>query len=293
MRRIAIELYSTNMEELVPIPSDESHVYRLVLGDRLPRIVKVDRDGWNVVAREQVAFPALRAQGLVEFPDVEFTQADVADTAATFMVMPETKSIPAEELWRTDRAPRVVAHTGDFLRRLGEVTWQSIPGARSPEAASRDIGRWFRDWFAPLLAAPWWTAAAQDVVDERLRSIDVTPTQFGGWQFGQLLTDGGDDEFTVVDWTNLGAYWSLNDVASTIASLGDYHPKASATLGPVLLSAYTGGSSLSGNQQAELALWQAKWLLFSAAGRLRTDDTPGAQHYVGVAIARQSLGPTW
>jgi Ser/Thr protein kinase RdoA (MazF antagonist) len=283
VERIAHRLYGTTAS-WEPIPSDETYVFRLELDGLAPRIVKIDRsDGW-IVRREQLAFPALRTRGFPEFPEVEFTQGDLPDATADFFVMPETPARRLSDLWAENRdlACWTVNRTGDFLRRLAGVPWNEIPGVASPSEQSRGFTTWFYNWLHPLVVDPTTRDAAARAMSRIMQALQREPTGFGGWQFAQVLTDGRTT-FTAVDWTNIGAYWPLSDLASTIAALNDYGADAATTLEPVLLDAYTGGNGLSDPDAHELRVWQAKWCLFSASGALRESDHGAAKEHVELA----------
>lgn len=271
--------YGGTLEKATWIPSDEADVFRLSFRGRANRIVKVERAGHSVVHKEQRAFPALREQGFTEFPEVEHTQDDLPHATAVFMVMPESPSVPLAELW-AQRSPALwaVERTGDFLRRLRDVEWSTVPAATTPAEASRLHHRWFRRWFDPVLRAPWLADRHEATLHRILDALATMPTGFGGWQFGQVLTDGRS--FTAIDWVNLGAYWPLKDVAGTIASLPAYGDDAPQELEPVLLDAYTGGSGLSPDAARELAVWRATWDAFYAASLLRDDEVTWCVHFM-------------
>lgn len=283
LAHIARRLYgTTGVAEW--IPSHEADVFRFSFEGLAPRIVKIDRgDDW-VVRREQLAFPALRARGFVEFPEVEFTQADLPGVAVDFMVMPETSSRPLADLWHQDHALAIwtVSRTGDFLRRLATVPWQDIPGVASPAQQCHGFGAWFENWFRPLTIDPATRDASAEPISLVMNAMRREPAGFGGWQFAQVVTDGCAT-FTAIDWTNIGAYWPLNDLASTIAALSDYGDDAPAVLRPILLNAYTNGHGLNDEESHELGMWQAKWRLFSGAGALRDGDRSTADQCVQAA----------
>jgi hypothetical protein len=283
VEQIAHRLYGTTAT-WERIPSDETYVYRLRLDGFAARIVKVDRgDGW-IVRREQLAFPALRARGFPEFPEVEFTQADLPDATADFFVMPETPARDLADLWAEDPslACWTVSQTGDFLRRLAPVPWHEIPGVASPTEQSSAFSAWFENWLHPLTVDPATRDAAARPINRIMRALSCEPAGFGGWQFAQILTDGRTT-FTAIDWTNIGAYWPLSDLASAIAALNDYGDDAANLLEPVLLDAYTNGNGLSFTDTPELRVWQAKWRLFSASGALRASDRGAARAHVEIA----------
>lgn len=248
------------------IPSDEADVFRLRFGalDR-PRILKLERAERWVVRREQLAFPRLRAAGLTEFPEVEFTQADWSEDGPAFMLMPETPWRPLDELWAEDQrvAVEVVRRIGQFLARLGSVDWRDIPGAVPPTLKRDSYLGWYSGWLGPLRDLPGMQGPLDLALTEALTMVAEEPSGFGGWQGAQVLTDG-QTTFTVIDWPNIGAHWPLEDVAGAIASLSNFGPDAPDRLRPVLLDAWTGGRGLGDQERAELQLWLVLWQLHDA-----------------------------
>lgn len=267
------------------IPSDEADVYRLSFDKGISaKIVKIERSDRWVVRREQVVFPALRAQRLTEFPEVEFTQNDLDVDGMPFMVMPETVWRPWNEIWEESDvlAVWIVERMGDFLRRLRSIDWREIPGAVSPALKSQSVGNWFKDWLAPLHTHASMRGSLEAAMAEILAMLAQEPEGFGGWQGGQVLTDGSRT-FTAIDWGNIGAHWPLEDLAGAIAGLNNFSSEAPARLVPVLVSAYTGGLGLTSEEATELRLWQVLWRFLSAAGCLREGQSDEAESQIDAA----------
>lgn len=261
---VARELFGET-PPVVHIPSDESHTFELPLAEREPRIVKFDT-GEGFVAREQAALPALRARGFVEFSKIEFTQADCELDGVLFNVMPKASHVPLDELWLRDRtlARDVVARTGDFLRRVAVVPWETCPAAVSPSQRAVEFPRWFGQWWMPLRGLD---DGVDEVIDAALAMMSEPPGGFGGWAGGAVLSDG--IEFTVIDWATIGAFWPMCDLASRMGFDG-VGEAASHELDGVLIDAYTDGQGLSARDAAELSRWLAVWALFHAGGLARS-----------------------
>ena len=268
---VARELFG-DTSPAVYIPSDESHTFELPLAGRAPRIVKFDA-GEGFVAREQEALPALRDRGFVEFPEIEFTQADCQLDDVVFNVMPKTPHVPLHELWHTDPsvARDVVARTGDFLRRLATVPWESCPAAVSPSQRATEFPGWFRRWWEPLRGLD---EDVDVVIDAALAMMSAPPAGFGGWAGGAVLSDG--TTFTVIDWATIGAFWPLCDLASRMGFEG-VSEAASRELERVLVDAYTAGAGLEDREASELSRWLAVWALFHAGAVARTQSDGGRE----------------
>ena len=269
IERVAVGLLGWSSWQHRWIPSDESDVFELSSPGRAPRILKVEREGMWCVRREELAFPALRARGFDEFPDVEFATVSMDSPPSPFMLMPKTEGRPWPELWAEDRrlAVWVAEKIGDFLRRLADVDWREIPGVVTPSERVHGFSAWFVQFFAPLLEDPALTEADRNRIDELLDAMRKPPAAFGGWQFAQALTDGRTT-FVAIDWGNLGAYWRLHDLAAAIGSLDDFGADASAPLRPHLLDAYTNGKGFSSDEEALLRMWLDLWGFFDRAGKL-------------------------
>jgi hypothetical protein len=232
-------------DDPVLIPSDEAYVYRLG-----PFVVKAEKEGLHVVLHEQAAFPVLRQMGFSELPEIVLTQDDLGESTR-FNVMPCYPARPLADIWLDDRSAvrETIAAVGDFLRRLAGVDWHVVPGVVPPDRQQAGHRRFMEHFLDPLPAS---------IVAPVLRTLDTPPTEFGGWQFMQLLTLGGPT-FIAIDFGIIGAYWAAADLSSTIATVKD----TDASLVEVLLDAY-------GPYDADaLAQWDAVWLAFDAAATAR------------------------
>ena len=263
---VARELFS-DTSPVLHIPSDESHTFELRLARRAPRIVKFDT-GEGFVAREQEALPALRDRGFVEFPEIEFTQADCQLDGVVFNVMPKAPHVPFNDLWHRDpRAARdIVARTGDFLRRLATVPWETCPAAVSPSQRAIEFPGWFSRWWEPLRD---FNTDISEVIDEALSMMSAPPAGFGGWSGGAVLSDGVT--FTAIDWAGIGAFWPMCDLASRMGFEG-VGEAASDELDRVLVDAYSDGAGLEDQDAAELSRWLAVWALFHAGALTRSQN---------------------
>jgi hypothetical protein len=268
---VARELFS-DTSPVLHIPSDESHTFELRLARRAPRIVKFDT-GEGFVAREQQALPALRDRGFVEFPEIEFTQADGPFDDVVFNVMPKAPHVPFDDLWRTDRtaASDVVARTGDFLRRLAIVPWETCPAAVSPSQRAVEFPGWFRRWWEPVRDLDH---DVSEVIDAALAMMSVPPAGFGGWSGGAVLSDG--ITFTAIDWATIGAFWPMCDLAARMGFEG-VGEAASQELDRVLVDAYTDGAGLDDMDASELSRWLAVWALFKAGALVRSQSDGGLE----------------
>jgi hypothetical protein len=227
------------------IPSDEADVFRL--GDH---IVKVGRPAYDVVAREQVVFPALRYRGFTELPEVVLTQAHLDDVDVTFLVTPFVPSRPLADIWRDDpvAAEETAIAVGRFLRRLARLDWRRVPGAVPAGEQQRSHRGWMASWLSVL------DGDQTDV----LAVFDEVPREFGGWQFCQVRTLGGPS-FTAIDWGAMGAYWMHCDVVTTVCQLEDVAPE-------VVDAFYDGYGPV---EQRRLEPWRRLWDAFDAAGKIR------------------------
>jgi hypothetical protein len=272
LARIARELLHWSESSWRPrwIPSDESDVFELDPGDgSTRRIVKIERPDMWCVRREIQAFPALRARGFSEFPEVEWSADDLLDAHLPFLVTPKAASRPLPELWTEDRrlAMWTTERIGDFLHRLAVVPWIEIPGVVRPDERVGTFSGWFASFFAPLIHHPTLSDSDRYRIDEVLDAMTKPPTAFGGWQFAQVLTDG-KSAFTAIDWGNLGAYWPLHDLAAAICSLDNFGPDAPPLLREPLLDAFTGGTRLDSEQDELLQQWLDLWEFFGRAAEL-------------------------
>ena len=258
---------------VVYIPSDESYTFELSWADRAARIVKFDT-GEGFVEREQHALPFLRARGFPEFPEIEHTQADIEVDDAVFNVMPKAPSVPLDELWSADPGlvRNVASRTGDFLRRLAVVPWETCPRAVSPVERAISFPDWFDRWWAPLRETI--SVDVDGVIDAAIAMMRVPPAGFGGWAGGAVLTDG--TSFTAIDWASIGAFWPICDLASR-TGFDEVGEASVGELDAVLIDAYTQGEGLTEEQASELSKWYAVWALFHAGGLSRAGDPAAAQ----------------
>src|SRR5262249_21533494 len=117
--RIARSLYR-NVAAVEWIPSDEADVFRLTLSSGSgPRYLKIPLPGTEVVAREVLMLPALRAHG---FPVLEFEHStgDLAEAGTVFHVTREVEHVPGIELVASDPPAglRLAVRLGQVVRRL-------------------------------------------------------------------------------------------------------------------------------------------------------------------------------
>ena len=272
--RIAAELLGWSSFDHRWIPSDEADVFELSAPGHAVRIVKVERKEMWCVRREELAFPALRARGFDEFPEIEFATASMESPPSSFTVMPKTEGRPWPDLWAEDPRLAIWAteRIGDFLRRLADVDWRAVPGVVTPRERVQGFAAWFVRFFAPLVEDPTLSQRERTRIDELLDAMRQEPDAFGGWQFAQALTDGRST-FTAIDWGNLGAYWRLHDLAAAICSLDDFGPDAAPVLRPHLLGSFTRGAGLSNDEEALLEMWLDLWAFFDRAGKLHRSPT--------------------
>jgi hypothetical protein len=134
------------------LPSDECDAFAT---DEWVVKIERDDDSW-VVRREVPAFPVLQSMGFDEFPEVVASHESTGwDEVAPFMVMPRYVRRPFDDLWREDAAIAhwTVGRIGDFLRRLGQVDWRTVPGVVRPTERVASFPSWLEDLLAPML--PW------------------------------------------------------------------------------------------------------------------------------------------
>ncbi len=112
------------------VPSEECDVFVLEFGDPLPpKVLKLERAGGGVVAKEQRLLPFLRGYGL-EVPVIEHPAGGPgAAGPAAWSAMAFVPSRPLPELHAADPAAahRVVARLGDFVARLLAVPLDAAP----------------------------------------------------------------------------------------------------------------------------------------------------------------------
>lgn len=266
------------------IASDEADIFRLETSTTgSARIVKIERAGGWVVQREQAALRALRPMGLPELPEIELTQQELKVEDTFFSVMPATPWRPFNEIWNSgvSHAIWVMHRAGDFLRRLRSIDWRNVPGALSPTQKAYEYFSYFEPVFRPLKNHRLLPPDLAEALDSILSMFRAEPSGFGGWQGGQILTDG-TRSFTAIDWPHVGAHWPLNDLSGLTATLGFYSVDAPKILLPELLNAYFDGAP-SAEEEAELTLWRVSNPLGRAARAAAADDSPAVESALALA----------
>jgi len=233
------------------VPSDEADVFRLTFRSTLePRYLKLPRPGTNVVAREVVMLPALRARG---FPvhDFEYSTDDLPDAGTAFHVTREHEHVPGPKLVAGDppAAHRLATRLGQLVRRLEGLDPDTVPGGvtwnRDPEA-------WWRPQYRALLADPRWPPVARQWAERILARLDTPPTGFGGWYGEKLIRRDGS--FVMIDWTTAGANWPCAQAAFCLEGLTEWSQQHKRDLVRHFLGGFA-PAGLTPVELADLRLW--------------------------------------
>jgi hypothetical protein len=248
--RIARRLYD-GVAAVEWVPSDEADVFRLTFSSGLgPRYLKLPLPGTEVVAREVVMLPALRARG---FPVLEFEHStdDLPGAGTAFHVTREVAHVPAPELVARDppAGHRLATRLGQVVRRLEGLDPGQIPGSvrwnRDPEA-------WWRSQYRALLADGRWPPAACRWAERILARLDTPPTGFGGWYSEMLIQRDGS--FVMIDWTTAGASWACEQAATCMSGLSECSQEHKRDLVRCFLRGYA-PAGLERAELEELRLW--------------------------------------
>jgi len=248
--RIARRLYD-DVAAVVWVPSDEADVFRLTFGSgRTARYLKVPLPGTNVVAREVVMLPALRARG---FPvhDFEYSTNDLPDAGTAFHVTREHEHVPGRELAASDppAARRLATRLGQLVPRLEGLDPDTIPGGVT---WSRDPGECWRPQYRALIADHRWPPEARRWAERILARLDTPPPGFGGW-FGEKLIRR-DGSFVMIDWTTAGANWPCAQAAFCLEGLTEWSQQHKRDLVRHFLRGYA-PAGLTPAELADLRLW--------------------------------------
>jgi aminoglycoside phosphotransferase (APT) family kinase protein len=255
------------------IPSEECDVFALEFGaTRPPKVLKLERAGSGVVAKEQRLLPFLRGHGL-EVPVIEHAAAGGPGAAwpVAWSAMAFAPSRPLPELYAADPAAahRVVARLGDFVARLVAVPLEAAPlgwPVAQSHAARLD---WWDRRHATLLAHPARSARYERVFARARALLERPPACLGHGQGYQLLADGRE-AFAVIDWAGASASWPLLELAGATGALrterGDV---LTHELLPALLDGYTrrAGRLLTADERREMRVWEAYAPLLGAMYR--------------------------
>jgi Phosphotransferase enzyme family len=187
--------------------------------DPVERVMKMaGDDDWKpwAVLDEQAVMNALRDEGVLEVPLIEYTQEHVAWTERPFFTMRRiTPGINIENGIGPDHpdAERIWRAAGALRARLGRVDWQCTMRSLTPRQAWAQIGR-FLNWDKQALDA---LPVYRGVFDALLDAVRALSEQ-GGDSFGQMdeaeiLLDG--DGLALVDFSGfVGAHRRLRELGS-------------------------------------------------------------------------------
>jgi len=249
--RIARRLYD-GVAAVEWVPSDEADVFRLTFSSGLePRYLKLPLPGSEVVAREVVMLPALRARG---FPVLEFEHCtnDLPDAGTAFHVTRQMAHVPGADLVAADPAAghRLAIRLGQVVRRLEGLDPGEIPGS---VRWSRDPAEWWRPQYRALLEDVRWPPAACRWAERILARLDTPPTGFGGWYSEMLIQ--GDGSFVMIDWTTAGASWACEQAATCMEGLTEWSEEHKLDLVRCFLRGYA-PAGLDQAEVDELRLWR-------------------------------------
>jgi hypothetical protein len=239
------------------IPSDEADVFRLTFSGRLdPRYLKLPIPGTNVVAREVLMLPALRARG---FPVLEFEHStgDLEEVGTAFHVTREVQHLPGADLAVSNvrAARRLATRLGQIVSRLEILDAETIPGSGRWD---RQPSHWWRPQHRALISDPRWPASARQWSGRILERLDARPTEFGGW-YGEMLI-GTDGSFVMIDWTTAGASWIGEQAAGAMEVLAGFGDDVKRDLIGHFLHGYA-PDEMAPSKLEELRLWSIHGVL--------------------------------
>lgn len=237
------------------------HVYAASFGDtQEDRVIKLAGEGrWKpwAILDEEAAMRALREQGILEVPEIEYTQEDLGWSTIPFFttrriqpgVMIENQLGPddpeAERIWR---------QAGALRARFGQVDWQCTTRTLTPRQAAEQILRFaagvekdfaqlpaYQGVFAALIAAVRKLALAQGEF-------------FGQGDAAEVLT-AGDDGLALVDFSGfVGAHRRLRELGQINGRLrwryqgdprvADWHEQG-----------FFGDETITAEMRQELTIW--------------------------------------
>lgn len=245
------------------IPSEECDVFVLEFGEALPRkVIKLERAGSHVVAKEQRLLPFLRSHGL-EVPVIEHGDAGGTDPVSppAWTAMEFVPSRPLAELHAEDPevAQRVASRLGDFVARLLAVPLGAAPLGWPVASSHAARLEWWEKRHAVLLTHPARSGRYERVFSLARALLERAPVCLGHGQGYQLLADGRD-AFAVIDWAGAGASWPLRELVGAMGALRTWRGEAlDAELLPSLLAAYERrtGRRLTAAERQEVLVWEA------------------------------------
>ncbi len=248
--RIARGLYD-GVAAVEWVPSHEADVFRLTFSSGLgPRYLKLPLPGTNVVAREVVMLPALRARG---FPVLEFEHCtgDLSGAGTAFHVTREVEHVTGPELVAGDPSAghRLATRLGQLVRRLEGLDAGEIPGALR---WNRDPSECWRPQYRALLEDRRWPAKAREWAGRILERLDTPPGGFGGWYSEKLIRRDGS--FVMIDWTTAGASWACEQAATSMEGLAEWSEEHKPDLVRHFLRGYA-PAGLGQPELDELRLW--------------------------------------
>jgi len=280
--RIAAEVYG-EPGTVRWVPSEECDVFVVDFGAPAPpKVLKLERTGSGVVAKEQRLLPFLRGHGL-EVPVIEHAAAGGPGSSwpATWSAMAFVPSRPLTELHAADPAAahRVVTRLGDFVARLVAVPLAAAPlgwPVAQSHAARLD---WWARRHATLRAHPARSARYERVFARARALLERPPGCLGHGQGYQLLADGRG-AFAVIDWAGASASWPLLELAGATGALRTARGDAlDHALRPALLDGYArcAGHPLTAAERQEMRVWEAYVPLLAAMFRHELDQ-PEKEH---------------
>jgi hypothetical protein len=290
------------------VPSEECDVFVLDFGGALPhKVIKLERPGSGVVAKEQRLLPFLRAHGL-EVPVVEHAaagEASAADEAVpasaapaappvryTVMAFVPSRALPEIYAEDPETARGLAARLGEFAGRLLTVPLEEVPLGWSVARSHAARLDWWEQRYAVLLAHPRRSARYERVFSLARALLERAPTCLGHGQGYQLLADGRG-AFAVIDWAGAGASWPLRELVGAMSGVRTWRGDALATeLVPAVLEGYAQrtGRRLTPAEQRELLVWEAYEPLLGAMFRHELGQSEKAQFLLARAehVTRQA-----
>ena len=254
--RIARGLYR-DVAAVEWVPSDEADVFRLTFSSGLgPRYLKVPLPGTDVVAREVLLLPALRARGFPVLP-FEHSTGDLAGVLTAFHVTREVEHTPGAELVASDppAGGRLAFRLGQVVRRLEVLDAGTIPGSGQ---WNRVPSQWWRPQHRALIDDRRWSASARQWSGRILERLDTPPAGFGGWYCEMLI--GTDGSFVMIDWTTAGASWTGEQAAGAMETLAGFSDERKRDLVRHFLRGYAPGG-VGPSELEELRLWAVHGIL--------------------------------